>query len=305
MVRPAPAATRALEVLDFFAAHPNDSFNLSELSRTLEISAASLLAILQSLTDSGYLTRHARHKTYRLGPKAIAIGHAALDAHPVVDWARNEMPDLAKDLGAEVVATTAAGEFIIVLATVGRPRLEATNLRVGQQIPFIPPIGLVFLAWADEPEIRGWEERLLSTHHRPSASHLQGGLAATRHRGYSVGLATPERAALGRSLRRLADRPKDVEERDAVAKMVSELGDVYELLDVDPGVVYPVANIAAPVFGPAGDVVLALTVDGLGPLDAGGIASCAERITGMTRLLTKRNGGREPDSYGRGPTGER
>jgi DNA-binding IclR family transcriptional regulator len=286
-----------LEVLDFFAAHPSDSANLSELSRTLEISPASLLAILQSLTDAGYLIRHTRRKTYRLGPKSIAVGHAALTAHPVVDWARSEMPELAKSVNAEVVATSAAGEFIIVLATAGRPRLTAPSLRVGQQIPFIPPIGPVFLAWADEAEVEAWQQRLLQTQTRPSASHLHAALAATRRRGYSVGLATPEMDELGRSMQRLADRPKDIAARAAAAEWVSELGDVYELVDPDPGVVYPVANIAAPVFGSAGEVTLALTVDGLGPLDADEISAVAGRITGLTRLLTKRSGGREPDDY--------
>jgi DNA-binding IclR family transcriptional regulator len=68
MVRPAPATVRTIATLNFFAAHPGDVFTLSELSAALGVNMASLLAILQGLTDAGYVVRHARHKTYALGP---------------------------------------------------------------------------------------------------------------------------------------------------------------------------------------------------------------------------------------------
>ena len=41
--------------LDFLAAHPTESFTLSELSRRLGINGASAHAVLTELTEAGYL----------------------------------------------------------------------------------------------------------------------------------------------------------------------------------------------------------------------------------------------------------
>src|ERR1039458_5209422 len=72
MTRPALAAARAVEVLNFLASHPGESFTLSELSRHLNLNMASGLSVLKALTDAGYVHRHDSHKTYSLGPALVA-----------------------------------------------------------------------------------------------------------------------------------------------------------------------------------------------------------------------------------------
>ena len=63
MSRPALAATRAISVLNFLAAHPADPFTLSDLADRLDINVASAHALLGVLTDAGYLVRHPRLRT--------------------------------------------------------------------------------------------------------------------------------------------------------------------------------------------------------------------------------------------------
>ena len=57
MSRPALAATRAISILDFLAAHPDDAFTLSDLAARLGINVASAHALLTVLVEAGYLGR--------------------------------------------------------------------------------------------------------------------------------------------------------------------------------------------------------------------------------------------------------
>jgi DNA-binding IclR family transcriptional regulator len=206
------------------------------------------------------------------------------------------MQSLARELRTEVLATVAMGERITVLATEGRPRPQATQLRVGQRIPLMPPIGTVFVAWAGDLEIEAWEQALgpgvASTMYR----HLRDALAAVRVRGFSVGLVSEAYEQLAEALHHLADRPKDPEIRSALAKLVADLGDTWLLgeTDIDPRRTYDVANISAPVFDSTGTVALALTADLLGRFKGEELRRSGDRLIGSTRLLTKRFGGREP-----------
>jgi DNA-binding IclR family transcriptional regulator len=283
-------------MLDFFAAHPTDTFTLSELSRRLDISLASALAVLQALTSAGYLVRHPRHKTYRLGPSAVGIGHAALTAHRIVDVARREMAVLAAELTTEIVATVAVGDQMRVLATEGRPRRHSAYLRIGQCVPLIPPVGTVFLAWESQREVDAWRERLWGRTDARERPDLDAGLPVVRERGYAVGLESDARVRLGEVLVELADHPKDPQLLEAVTRLVTELGDRYELLDIADDQTYDVVSIAAPVFEATGDVALAITANGLGPMTGAELTSHAQRITGITRLLTRLNDGREPST---------
>jgi DNA-binding IclR family transcriptional regulator len=293
MVRPALAAARAVEVIDFFAAHPGEPFTLSELSRRLGINMASALSVLRALEDGGYLVRHPVHKTYTMGPSLIAAGHAALSEHPVVDLARQEMARLSEEVRTECVASVVVGEDIVIVATEGRPRLEAADVRVGQRLPLVPPIGQVFLAWSPESHIEAWLSRLGRHGGNGWTAHLRRSLGTVRRRGYSVTREVAGRARLGKALEQLADSPDALAE-EHLAERVTELGEEYELLDIEASRSYEVAIVAAPVFGPTGEVALALTLNGLGTVEGARLSGYAERLVSSTRLLTKKSHGRQP-----------
>ena len=140
MTRPALAAARAVEVLNFLASHPGESFTLSELSRHLNLNMASGLSVLKALTDAGYVHRHHSHKTYSLGPALVAVGYAALARYQVIEIAIEEMRRLAADCDTECVASVVVGDEIVIVGASGRPRLEGADVRVGQRVPMIPPL---------------------------------------------------------------------------------------------------------------------------------------------------------------------
>ncbi|HVW43883.1 MAG TPA: helix-turn-helix domain-containing protein [Amycolatopsis sp.] len=286
------AASRAIAVLDFFTAHPRRSFTLSELSVALGINLASLSSVLRSLTDTGYLMRHPRHKTYELGAALLAIGQAANQRHPFVELARPEMRRLAETIGAECVGSVVVGEEILMLAIEGRPSARSHGLALGDRVPLVPPFGQVFLAWSEPAAIERWVTRGLGESLRQSErSRLLDALRHVHARGYAVNLASTELDQVRVILAALAQRPRDGELRARLAAAVRSLGDDYELVDEKPDLRYPIELISAPVFGPSGEVVFAITANGLTEVTGHELRRIGDEIAAAGRMVTRRIGG--------------
>src|SRR4051812_41288311 len=149
MPRPALAATRALAVLNFLAAHPADEFTLSDLASELAVNVSSAHAVLGVLAEEGYVVRDPRLRTYSLGPSVVALGSGALERHPAIDHARDEARHLSEELDLGVAVTALAGDDIVFLARVGAYRAHELAVQGGQRIPLVPPVGAVFMAWLD------------------------------------------------------------------------------------------------------------------------------------------------------------
>jgi hypothetical protein len=77
---------------------------------------------------------------------------------------------------------------------------------------------------------------------------------------------------------------------------IVSLGDQWELVDtIKRTAKYDVFNVAAPVFGPQRDVVLAIVVNSLGAMTGMELIETADRIASAARLVTKNYHGTEPD----------
>jgi DNA-binding IclR family transcriptional regulator len=287
MSRPALAATRAISVLNFLAAHPADEFTLSDLAVRLDINVASAHALLGVLADAGYVTRHSRLRTYTLGPSVVALGTAAMERHAAIDLARDAARDLAKEVGLEVAVTAPAGDDIVFLARAGEHQARGMAVHVGQRVPLVPPLGSVFMAW-------GGAEPWLARAEDPA--RMQAVLDGVRGRGYSIALEADARRGLSDALDDLADAPADAALRGSVDELVVELGHGdYQVQELDPGRTYDVSMVAAPVFGSAGEVVLALTLVGFAAgLPGDRVAAFGEQVRDVALVVTKRSLGRVP-----------
>jgi len=287
MSRPALAASRAIGILNFLAAHPEEGFTLSEMASRLGINVASTHALLGVLTDAGYVTRTARLRTFTLGPSVVALGSAALECHGAVDLARDAARELAGETGLEVAVTAPAGSSIVFLARAGEPSARGVPVHVGQHVPLVPPLGSVFVAWGDaDAWLAGADD----------PAPLLAVLESVRRRGYSIALEADARKSLGHALDDLAGLPADDRRRATVEQLVADLGRrEYQVRDVDPSRSYDVSMIAAPVFGAGGEVVLALTLLGF---DAGlrgmDVVAYGEQLRDTTLVVTKRSRGRVP-----------
>ena len=105
MPRRALSATRAADVLNFLAAHPEASFSYSQIAQRLGINLASTHNLLIALTECGYLTRDPEDRRFALGPALVAIGDAALRSHRAIEETRRAMRDLSRDQGKEADLT--------------------------------------------------------------------------------------------------------------------------------------------------------------------------------------------------------
>jgi DNA-binding IclR family transcriptional regulator len=261
MARPAPAVDRAVDVLDFLADNPRDTFSLSELARRLELNKASAHATLNALVDRGYLLRHPVRKDYRLGPRLIAVGEAAREQYPVVEFARDELRRLSEDVGTECVASAPIGDEMVIVDQAGPVRPIGLSVAVGHRFPLVPPMGTIFMAWSSPAEIDEWLRRVGPGVGEAELERYRGALATVRERGYSAG-------------------------RD---------GDEYQLLDLRGAEDYRMTTMGAPVFDAEGTVAMGIFVlafrDALTPDQ---VPDVAERLIKATDAITESIHGRHP-----------
>lgn len=90
MARPALAATWAVDIINFMAANPAQSYSLSELVNQVGLNFSSCEMLLNVLANAGYLERDPRCETYMLGATLITIGNEALKCHQTTASAYGE-----------------------------------------------------------------------------------------------------------------------------------------------------------------------------------------------------------------------
>jgi len=281
-----------MDILNFMAATPGETFSLSELVQHLGVNFASCHAVLSVLTKEGFLERHPKHKTYSLGPALVAVGHAALESHPTIDIARDDAREIANQLDLEVLLTARTGGDLIALARAGRYVAPNASLRVGQRVPMIPPLGAPFMAWAPRDQVDRW---LASEPPQVAAQHREV-LAVVRERGFAVTVQTPVQSQLGEVVANLSAMPRADELRHRMTNLIGELGQkVYHLGRMDPAARYEVGLLSAPIFNAQGQVAYTLSLLGFRePLSPAEIETYAGKLIDCCLLTMRKSKGRMP-----------
>lgn len=295
MVRSALAANRALAILDWVAGHPGERFTLSELSRAVGVNIPSLMAVLQSLVEAGYLARDPARKTYQAGPALLAIGLSAGAHNPAFAILGKELAELAQAVGTECSATVAIGEQTMTVADAGRPSAQSLPMRVGARFPLTAPVGHVFLAWAEPAEVEAWIARAEGPDVSIDRARIAAELAEVRRKGYSLFHFAQADYRPADALEHLAGRRDDPRRREQLRTAMAVFGEQRVLIEPEPGQRYDVSNAVAPVFNAQGQVLMALVLNGFSQIEGGELLGHVERLLQATRLLTKSGGGRMPD----------
>ena len=160
-----------------------------------------------------------------------------------VDVVKPIMENLADRLQSEVTVITRIERELAVIATVGRAKTAVVPTRVGQRVPFMPPLGGVHAAWADEHEQQQWLGRL---DQRASQDDFATTLKLIKERGYSFGLGHAANAALESAI-----TPSTAASETAVDESVRRVLPLYNLPFLDSGQKHEFHSVTAPVF--AGD----------------------------------------------------
>ncbi|MES2261726.1 MAG: flavin reductase [Pseudomonadota bacterium] len=204
----------------------------------------------------------------------------------LVDMVRSEMEELAAELSARCIATARVDNEIVIIAGAGSSRRNSIPTLVGQRLPNMPPTASVFGAWSGEEAIDQW---LNASTPAAARTQVRAALRVIRERGYSVGLVGDAQRTFISTLARLADgraASPDVDLRELIQRLSF---DPEQLL---PAVQNDIRLISVPVFGPRGDVALALTLhDFPKPADGVGIQFYVDRMLAAASRATRRIGG--------------
>lgn len=230
----------------------------------------------------------------RFSPLSMAAADAdLLDQLRLVDLARGEMEAVAAELDLECIASALVGDELVLVASAGEPRAGELPTRVGQRLPFGPPLGTLWAAWT-EPAVT---ERWLTAFGAGESSEREACerlLERVRERGYSLGIGTNGHAELERALAEHTTRPS-VEAVEVIRALTRRLGHQYEAAGLEPGESRDVRAIAAPVFGSDGTVALVLSLYGLPPLStAEEVRRLVDRVMRAAGAVTEVIGGQPP-----------
>jgi DNA-binding IclR family transcriptional regulator len=295
--RPSPQTDRVVAVVEMLAAAPG-GLSQSEIARRLGTTPATCYPMLASLERAGWLRRHPSRRTYALGPALIAAGQAAAAGTDALTAARGRMADLHRHLGLSVVALVPVAEYATVAHLVVDPRgpRPVATLRVGDRIPFHPPLGATFMAWQPDSVLEGWLDRGGVTDEAERRQY-QELLPVIRDRGYSVELSASlderVRRRLGAAAAANLRGQLPVLLRDLAAGLASPTDFVAGPLEPDHS--YHVDSLSAPVFDAHGDVALVLSLRGFtAELTGAEAARTGEALRAATEEVTADISGQAP-----------
>ncbi len=297
MARPAPAASRAIQILDLLVTHPTERFTLTELVRRTGMSLGSAHATLAVLEGSGHVSRNATTRAYSLGPALVVAGVVALEHHPAISAARQVIEPLAAELDVEVLVSARTVDEIIFVARSGQHSAFGPGVREGERVPLLPPLGAVFLAWSEDHEIEQWLKRS-PDHSSAAISRYQASLDLARTRGFAVTASSNTQRLLGERTYSLSDSPSNAELRNDVAELFAVLAtEDYPIVDLTANSRFDVSTIAAPVFGADGEVIAAISATGFPPgLDAETVINAGTKIRDAAAIATRSSRGRFPST---------
>ena len=293
MARPSPQTDRVVMLIELLRAHPDQPLTLADVTRRLEVNKSTCHAMLAALSGAGWLLRDPVRKTYRLGPALVAVGRAAADGFPALDFAHAAMAQLSVALRLHCGALAVADDAVTVLDRIVEPRASGIPFRVGTAYPLRPPFGSAAVAWSDRRAVERWLSHLPDERR---ADH-QAVLDATRARGYAVELLSAPvesvrhvAALLGDTLGVAGAEPM----RATLDRLVDVLAeqDEYLVVGIDPDRSYAVNALNAPVLGHDGTVNLVVSLTGFaGPLSGAEVESLGRRLVATTARLTAALGG--------------
>jgi len=189
-------------------------------------------------------------------PRSLAAGAAdLLGVLKIVDLARPHMDALSRHFDTEVTAIALVGGELVLTAAAGRAKSAVTPTRVGQRIPFVPPLGSVFAAYGGAETAGRWLRHLDA----PAAGERV--LERVRRRGYAIAVGHEPSARLELLSARLNAGDPEVP-LPAVAEAIRSVRASYNPETLGPCDRLELRSMSAPVFGDGGGVAFTLTLWG-------------------------------------------
>lgn len=143
------SVARALSVLDAFRAGDGPLGN-AELAERTKLTKPTVSRLAYTLARCGYLSFNPRYREYQLGPRLIALGHAAVATTDVREIARPLMQDLARHATFNVGLGMRDQHQMIYTDACEGDALVGLRLYAGSRIPIMTSaMGRAYLAGLD------------------------------------------------------------------------------------------------------------------------------------------------------------
>ncbi|WP_077078148.1 IclR family transcriptional regulator [Mycobacterium numidiamassiliense] len=281
----APTA-RVLDVVELLARSAHARLRFSDIVRELDLTQATVHAILKTLCDRGWASRDPVTKTFALGPALAVVGARMDTARPLAHAARSAALRLSRDVGYAGSVVERFGDSLVVTAFEGDSATQPSGIP-GDRIPYAPPFGVALAAWDTDEEQRAWIRRGAGDN-PDRIQRLDQVLQHTRERGFDVDWTTPALAQAVQMVATLDGNEMPTPVRHIMDQLLVEFTTIGFLSDDNPGRrKQPVVTIAAPVFDRRGQVAMMVAVHPLSPLNARQIRVIGRKLTDETTAISE------------------
>jgi flavin reductase (DIM6/NTAB) family NADH-FMN oxidoreductase RutF/DNA-binding IclR family transcriptional regulator len=211
-------------------------------------------------------------------PLSLAAGDADLLDHlRRIDLVRGQIEALAARFDTEVTAIVRVRDELVLAAAVGHTELAVGPTRVGQRLPFLPPLGSCFAAWGDAALQRSWTDAVGGQVADEFAEAVRRTPELVRRRGFAIALGHQ----LGEHLETVTTRVNEGDPQlpvSALHEAMWHAADGYNPDEIEGPA--ELRLLTAPVFDASGGVAFTLTLWG-----APGLLSPAEISERVEALL--------------------
>ena len=181
---------KALRILECFMT-TSPEMTLTQLSRELNMPKSTLLNLIRTLEESGYVYRVRQSQSYRLGYKIMELGYSMRSAFPIVQFALPLMEELQSATGEFVYLTTHIDNRVLYLECVYPQKRTVGYSITGKTLPMhCTGCGKAMLSHMDEGEVRQiidrWGLKRFTPNTITDPDRLREELALSRERGYAI-----------------------------------------------------------------------------------------------------------------------
>ena len=147
---------RGLAILSTFGDSERATLGVSELSRALGLSRSTTYRYVATLTSLGYLRQDADSRRYRLGPRVLDLGFAALNSMGIRELSVPHLQRLSDETGFTVNMAILDGVDVVYIercrtSRSGQREIDL-NLHVGSRLPaYCTALGKALLAHLPKP----------------------------------------------------------------------------------------------------------------------------------------------------------
>lgn len=184
-----PAVHRAVDVIELIASAQRE-MSFAEIRDQLGIPRQSLVRILNTLCQRGFLDKSSRRGLYRLGLKFLYLGHGLPDKFDFRTSAWKHMKALSQQTGKTIELSSLDRDQLILLEQIRGSEEMSLYSRVGSVIPYLHAVsvGKVYLGVMDPDKRRSVLSKIglpaVTKYTITDMNRLEDEIKLTQHRGY-------------------------------------------------------------------------------------------------------------------------